>query len=288
MPSYPSQGPIDAGVEVGVGYVEVIAAERGDVTVDVTPTRPGRNGDVSLAAETAVTFEGGRLHVRVPRRFNLFGQSDSVDVRIGLPAGSRLAVESAYGSVRTRGTLGDGRIVAKYGSVSGETFGDLTLDAPYGTVDVDEVTGDLDADVGYGRLSVGRVGGKARVRASHGVTDLGTVGGAADVVTSGALTIGRALTDVTARGAHGAIRVREVTGGSVRLENGYGDVEVGVPQALAAWVDAASAHGAVRNELTPGPDAAAGEGSVELRLRANYGSVTIRRALAIQPTEGSR
>ena len=287
MPRYDVSGPIDIDIEVGVGLVEVIASDRTDVVVEVSPTKPGRSGDVSLAREAVVSFGAGRLRISVPRRLNLFGQSDSVDVRCELPTGSRASVKTAYGSVRARGALGDCRITAKYGNVSADTVGDLVLDSPHGTIDVAEVTGQLDATAGHGHVRIGRVGGDARLRGSHGTIELGTSTGDVEVATSGPLTIDRALGNVTARSAHGAIRLREVTGGSIRLENGYANVEVGVPAGVAAWIDATSAHGEVRNELTPDADAAAMGRSVELRLRANWADVIIRRATSAPRKEAS-
>ncbi len=287
MPIYDVSEPIDVDIELGVGFVEVIASDRTDAVVGVSPSKPGRSGDVSLAREAVVSFEAGRLRISVPRRLNLFGQSDSVDVRVELPTGSRLAVQTAYGSVRARGALGDCRITAKYGNVSADTVGDLVLDSPHGTIDIAEVTGRLDAASGHGNVRIGRIDGEAHIRGSHGTIEVGTTVGDVEVATSGPLTIDRALGDVTARSAHGAIRIREVTGGSIRLENGYADVEVGVPAGVAAWIDAASAHGNVRNELTPDPDAATSQKSVELRLRANWADVTIRRATSAYGTGGS-
>jgi hypothetical protein len=82
---------------------------------------------------------------------------------------------------------------------------------------------------------------------------------------------------VTARSAHGPIRIREVNGGTIRLDNGHADVDVGVPAGIAAWIDASSANGRVLNELTPDPAAAASDRTVELHLHANYGNVIIRR-----------
>jgi hypothetical protein len=285
MPRYDVSGPIDIDIEVGVGFVEVIASDRTDVVVEVSPSKPGRSGDVSLAREAAVSFEAGRLRISVPRRLNLFGQNDSVDVRCEVPTGSRAAVKTAYGSVRTRGVLGDCRITAKYGNVSADTVGGLVLDSPHGTIEVAEVTGQLDATAGHGVVRIGRVDGDARLRGSHGTIELGTSAGDVDVATSGPLTIDHALGNVTARSAHGVIRLREVTSGSISLENGYANVEVGVPAGTAAWIDATSAHGVVRNELTPDADAAAMGRSVELRLRANWADVIIRRATSASRKE---
>lgn len=278
MPIYDVSGLLDADINVGVGYVEMIATDRDNLDVEVSPSRPGRSGDESLARDAVVSFDGGRLRITVPRRLNLFGQSDSVDIRCAVPTGSQVAVETAYGSVTLRGRLGNSRITAKYGNVNADTVDDLVLDSPHGTIDIAEVTGRLDATVGHGLVRIGRVGGETHLRGSHGTIELGTTGGDVEVATSGPLTIGRALGDVAARSAHGPIQVREVTGGSVRLENGHANVEVGVPAGVAAWIDAASNHGRVRNELTADPAAANTDRHVELRLRANYADVVIRRA----------
>ena len=194
-----------------------------------------------------------------------------------MPTGSRVTIETAYGSVRARGVLGDCRIVAKYGGVTADTVANLVLEAPYGSTDIAEVTGRLDVTAGHGVVRIAEVRGDARLRASHGTMELGTAGGDVEVATSGALTIDRALGDVTARSAHGPIRIREVSGGTIRLDNGHADVDVGVPAGIAAWIDANSAHGRVRNELTPDPAAAAKKRTVELHLHANYGNVIIRR-----------
>jgi len=280
MPSYDVSGPIDLDVTAGVGFIEIVASDRTDAVIEVVPSKPGRSGDASLAREATVSFDSGVVRVRVPRRLNLFGKSDSVDVRCAVPTGSRVTVETAYGSVRARGVLGDCRIVAKYGGVTADTVANLVLDAPYGSTDIAEVTGRLDVTAGHGALRVAHVHGDARLRASHATMELGTVAGDVEVTTSGALTIDRALGDVTARSAHGAIRIRETSGGVIRLDNGHADVDVGVPAGVAAWIDASSAHGRVRNELTPDPAAAASDQTVELHLHANYGNVIIRRVTA--------
>jgi hypothetical protein len=279
MPAYESLAPIDADLNVSSGHVEVVASDRADTTVEVTPTSPGRSGDVSLARQATVAFENNRLRVRVPPRLKLLGPTGSVDVRVELPTGSRAEIETGYGSVRMRGQLGATRIVAKYGNVNADRVGDLALVSPHGEVDIAEVDGELDVKAAHGHVRIGRIAGAARLRGAHGALSLGTTEGEVDVATSGGLTIERALGDVTARTSYGAIRVLEAEGGILRLESAYQEVEVGVPFGVAAWVDAASAHGVVRTELAPGPEAAATDRTIELHLRANWADVLIRRAV---------
>lgn len=280
MPAYESLAPIDAGIDVSAGHVEVVASDRADTTVEITPTNPDRSGDVALARAATVAFENNRLRVRVPGRLKVLGPGrDSVGVRVELPAGSRAEIVTGFGSVRVRGELGTSRIVAKYGNVSADRVGDLTLVSPHGEVDIAEVDGGLNVTAAHGHVRIDRIAGAARLRGAHAALTLGTTEGEVDVATSGSLTIERALGDVTARTAYGAIRVLEAEGGVLRLQSAYKEIEVGVPAGVAAWVDAASAHGVIRNELTPGPEAAGTDRTIELHLRANWADVLIRRAV---------
>lgn len=280
MPVFETSEPVELHVDLSVGHVDVLAEHRSDVLAEVLPTDPDKPGDRSLAAGSSITFDGHRLDVVVPKRRSLFGRSDSVDLRIAVPAGSDVEVRSAYGAVRLRGELGRTRVEAKYGAVGIDRTGDLVLTAPYGEVDVRAVGGRLDLEAGHSRTRIGSVAGDARIRAAHGSVELGVTHGAVDARLSGALTIETALGDVSAQSAHGVLRIGSATTGVVRLVNGYADVEVGVPAGTAAWVEAVSAHGAVRNELVAGPAAEQSEQHVELHLTSTWADVVVRRAAA--------
>jgi hypothetical protein len=278
MPSFTTPEPIELVVDLSVGHVDVVAEDTATTTAEVVPSRDGKPGDRSLAESSTVDFDGRRLRVVVPKRLNLFGRNDSVDVRVVLPTGSDVTVRSAYGAVRLRGRTGRTRVDAKYGGASIEETADLVVSAPYGAIDVRAVRGSLDLDAGHGAARIGSVDGPATIRAAHGSVDLGDTRGPVDARLSGTLTIGTAFADVTAKSAHGLLRVESAAAGVVRLENGFAPVEVGVPAGTAAWVDATSEHGSVRNELTSGPAAEATERTVELHLSSQWADVLVRRA----------
>lgn len=280
MPVFETPNAVTLSVDVPMGYVEIAASDRPDTVVEVTPSNPKRSGDVQLASEATVTFADNTITVRVPKKLSLFGPGDSVGVRVAVPTGSAVTVDAAYATVRTTGELGASRVSSAYGAVTLQHTASLTLNSAHGEVDVHRVAGDLDATTGHGRLRVDRVDGEARIKGSYGDIGLGTVGGVIDARTSGGVSVDLAGADVSIRSAHGAIQVREVSGGSVRLENANALVQVGVPAGMAAWVDAASQHAAVRNELTAEPGPRADDRTVELRLRNNYGDIIIHRALS--------
>ncbi|MYR59077.1 hypothetical protein GTY54_23505, partial [Streptomyces sp. SID625] len=83
---------------------------------------------------------------------------------------------------------------------------------------------------------------------------------------------------VTATTAHGNLRVGEVVRGSVRLETSYGAIEVGVREGTAAWLDAHSDSGQVRNRLASSDAPAETEEAVEIHARTRYGSIDVLRA----------
>ena len=118
MPVFPTPAPIDLAIHLPVGIIAVVAADRDDTAVTVSPTNPDRAVDRRGAEETRVEFDGSRLTVTGPKpRFSVIGPSESVDVRVELPTGSRLTAEISVGGVRTEGRLGATRVKASTGAV---------------------------------------------------------------------------------------------------------------------------------------------------------------------------
>ncbi|GAA1831456.1 DUF4097 domain-containing protein [Microlunatus capsulatus] len=280
MPTYPTPGPVDLAVDLQVGALEVVAGDRSDTVVTVSPTNPAKAVDRRGAEETVVAFDGRRLTVTGPRpRLAWMGPTESVDLRVELPAGSRLTAELAVGNVRTSGRLGATRVKASTGTVETDATGDLWVRAGHGNATAGTVEGGAEITADHGQVRVGRVSGDALVKTSHGSLTVGEAGGDLEAKLSyGDLEIGRALGSVRARTAYGSVVLREVSHGSVELESGYGQLVVGVRAGVPAWLDLASKDGRVRNELQgdAAPDPA--EPSVAVRARAQHGDITVERA----------
>lgn len=280
MPSYPTPAPIDLAVNLQVGAIEILASERGNTVVTVTPTNPSKAVDRRGADETSIDFDGRRLTVTGPKpRLAWIGPTESVDLRVELPSGSRFTAEIAVGGVRTAGRLGATRIKNTMGPVELESTADLWLRAGHGNVTVGTAAGDAEVTADHGQIRLGAVAGDAVLKASHGSIQVEESGGDVEAKLSyGDLEITRALASVTAKTAYGAIQLREVSSGSVEVESGFGQVSVGVRPGVAAWLDLSSKEGHVRNELdgdrAPGP----AEPTVAVRARTAYGDIGIRRA----------
>jgi hypothetical protein len=280
MPAFSTPAAIDLAVNLPVGVIEIVASDRDDTVVTVAPTNPGKAADRRGAEETTVDFDGQSLVVKGPKpRLSIIGPSASVDLRVELPAGSRLTAEITVGGVRTLGRLGATRIKSSTGAVEVEHTGDLWLRAAHGNATVGTADGGIDVTADHGQIRVGAVAGDALLKASHGSITVGNSGGDVEAKLSyGDLEITAAHASVTAKTAYGSIQLREVSSGSVQLESGFGQISIGVRRGVPAWLDLASKEGRVRNELDGDAAPAESEQTVAVRARTQFGDIAIQRA----------
>lgn len=282
MPTYPTPTPIDLAINLQVGAIEVCTSDRTDTVVTVSPTNPAKAVDRRGAEETTVDFDGQRITIAGPRpRISWlgFGPTESVDLVVELPTGSRLTAEIAVGSLRTVGRLGATRIKSSTGAVEVDTTGELWLRASHGNATVGVVEGGTEITADHGQIRVGSVTGDAVLKASHGSVLVGESGGELDARLSyGGLEITRALASVSAKTAYGSIELREVSSGSIQVESGFGQVTVGVRPGVPAWLDLSSKNGHVRNQLVGDRAPDPSEQTVAVRARTQVGDITIQRA----------
>ncbi|MET4781036.1 DUF4097 family beta strand repeat-containing protein [Glaciihabitans sp. UYNi722] len=284
MPTYNTPTPIDLAMNMQVGAIEVFAADRTDTVVTVSPTNPTKAVDRRGAEETRVDFDGQRLTINAPRpRLSWIGPTESVDVKIELPTGSRFTAEIAVGGVRTTGRLGATRIKSSMGPVDVETTDDLWLRAGHGNATLGTADGGIEITADHGQIRIGRVTGDAILKASHGSIMVGESGGDLDAKLSyGDLDITRALASVAAKTAYGSIQLGEVSSGSIQVESGFGAVTIGVRPGVAAWLDLSSKEGHVRNQLDGDRSPDESEQAVAVHARTQYGDINIQRARTVE------
>ena len=280
MPTFSTPTPIDLAINLQVGAFDVTASDRTDTIVTVVPTNPDKAVDRRGAEETKVDFDGERLTITGPKpRLSWIGPTESVDITVELPAGSRLTGELAVGAVRTRGRLGATRVKASTGAVDLDHTGDLWLRASHGNATVGTADGGVEVTADHGQIRLGTVTGDALLKASHGSITIGEAGGDVEAKLSyGDLEIGRAAASVAAKTAYGSIQLREVSAGAVHVESGFGQIAIGVKSGIPAWLDLSSKEGRVRNELDGETAPADTERAVEVRARTQFGDITIERA----------
>lgn len=278
MPSFDTPAAISALTRVEAGSLQIVAGDRADTVVTVAPRNPKKDLDVRTAAQTEVSYANGTLTVRTPKS-NLFGRTGIVDVTVELPAGSRVEVDGAWTQVLGEGRFGEVRVKTSSGDARFDTTGPLHLTASHGSITVDRVEGAAEITTSSGSVRVGFVDGPAVLKNSAGTTTVGAVTG--ELRVSGAhgdITVDRAEDSVTATTAHGTVRVGEVARGTVRLETNYGAIDVGIREGTAAWLDAVSGSGQVRNGLAASDAPEATEETVKVHARTRHGNIDIRHA----------
>lgn len=283
MPTFDTPAPITVSLELSVGDVRIEAGDRTDTVVDVRPGDPNKKGDVAAAQQTRVDYTDGRLTIRGPkgrRAFNFRG-GDSIDVHVNLPAGSSLRAEAGVVHLRATGPLGECRVKAGCGEIRIDEAGPVRLGMGAGDIILGRSTGHTELTSGSGALRIGTVDGTAVIKNANGETVVGEITGDLRVKSAnGKITVDRAHATVAARTAMGDIRLGEVHRGGVVAETGFGSVEVGVADGVAAWLDLGTRFGAVNNELDAADRPPPGEHTVEVRADTAMGDITVRRATA--------
>lgn len=278
MPTFDSPGPIAVSVSLVMGDVRITASDRENTVVDVRPASDSAKSQ-RMAEQTLVEYADGRLHIKTPKQLaSLFGRPGSVDVDIQLPSGSRLEGDTGMGDLIVEGRLGDCRFKSGMGTIRLGDTGSLITTTGAGQIHVVSVDGDAEVSTGTGEIRLGRVTGTATVKSSDGEIHVEELAKAGRLTTSnGGIFVGRVDGGLTAKTAHGSIRVREAKRGEVVLQTAFGELEIGIPEGTAAWLDLDSASG-VHHTL----DSVGGPGEVDeqvkIRARTRWGDILIHRS----------
>ncbi|MCF4122337.1 DUF4097 domain-containing protein [Antribacter sp. KLBMP9083] len=279
MPTFPAPTPVPVVVDVPFGNLHVVAGERDDVVVTVLPADPTKSGSVRAAEETRVERDGDAITIVYPaawKQYVLPFAAGGAKVTIELPAGSDLSGKA--GSLYAEGRLGAVDLTLNGGDARVDEAARLDLKVSAGSVIVGRATGPTNVKASAGSVRITEFAGEGTVRASNGTTTVGSVTGSLDVVGAHAdIAVGRVRGTLTARSAHAGIRVDRVESGSVTLTSSYGSIEVDVPEGTAAWLDVASQHGTVRNQLTPTAGPVDDEATAEIHASTGWGDIIIRR-----------
>jgi hypothetical protein len=282
MPAFDTPGPIRVVIEIGVGDARITATDRSDTVVEVRPSDSGAADDVRAAEQTRVEYTDGHLLIRAPkgwRYYSFSGDGGSVDLVIGVPAGSQLHAAASIAAFRGVGRLGDCRVKTAVGDIQLDATGALDASTATGAIVVDRVAGHAEVSTGSGRIRLGEVGGTAVVKNSNGDCWVGAAAGDLRVVASnGDVSVDHADAGVTATTAAGRVRVGDVARGTTSLKTGSGDVEIGIRAGTAARLDLHTHLGTVHNEMDtadgPGPSGQ----TAEVRVRTGHGDIVIRRS----------
>jgi hypothetical protein len=281
MPTFDTPEPVSVIVELGVGNIRIVTGDRTDTNVEVRPSDPTKQGDVTAAEQTRVEHAGGRLLVKAPRgwrQYTFRGGGESVDVHIEMPAGSHVRGEAAVAALHSTGRLGECRFKTGVGEIQVDQAGPVQLTTGGGDVLVGRAVGRAEISTGSGAVRIGEVDGTAVVKNSNGEIWIGEITGELRVsAANGRIAVDQAHAAVDARTANGDVRLGEVRRGEVLARTAFGKLDVGVRAGVAAWLDLDTHSGTVYNGLDAAEGPGPGDEVVEIRARSGFGDITVRR-----------
>lgn len=282
MPIFPTATPIRIDLDLGAGDVIVTASDREDVVVTVLPASPDKPRDQHAVDDVRVDFADGLLSVQRTkswRHYTGIGPTGMVTIELQVPQGSSLRGKTGYGRMLSQGRLGDVSFTTAAGDVSLDTTADVTVSLPAGAISITRADGRADLKASAGAIRVNELVGDAVIKNSNGGTVLGRVLGDVHITgANGSVAIESTRGAVDIKGAYGDITIERAEAGTARIATGYGSVEIGVPDGVAAWLDLRSERGTVRNLLEDAPAPADGTATVALEVGTGWGGITVRRS----------
>jgi DUF4097 and DUF4098 domain-containing protein YvlB len=293
MPTFETLGPITATIDVVRGDVRISADDRGATVIDVRPSDASNEEDVKAAELTRVEYANGQLYVKAPklRSWSIRSAGGSIDVTIDLPAGSQVDGTGQLADFRCDGLLGDCRIKTGLGHVQLDRVDALGLATGVGHISVERATGHAEVATRSGEVRMRELDGSAVIKNSNGDTWIGVAGADLRVnAANGSIAVDVAQAGVVAKSANGDVRVGEVVRGTVVLETRLGDLEVGIRDGTAVWLDVSAKAGKVHSALDAAHAPEPSDETVEVRARTTAGDIVIRRAPAgahVQPHGGA-
>lgn len=280
MPTFDTPDPISATIDVVAGDVRIRAGDRSTTVVEVEPSDSSNDEDRKAAQLTRVEYAHSQLLVKTPKLRSWLPRSTggSVDLTIELPAGSDIRGDSALADFDCDGPLGECRLKTSLGHIRVDRAETVHLRTGIGDIAVDRVTGHAEVTAHSGDVRLRELDATAVVKNSSGDTWIGTAGGELRVSASnGSIAVDLAHAGVGAKSANGDVRLGEVERGAVVAETKLGDVEVGIREGTAAWLDVSSSAGRLHNALGEADAPQTSAETVELRARTSAGDVVIRR-----------
>ncbi|ACU71695.1 conserved hypothetical protein [Catenulispora acidiphila DSM 44928] len=181
--------PFCVVLDISVGSIRLIAADRFDAEVEVRPGDAAESRDVRAAQRVLISNGGGVLRVDgEPAGHRVLGiDPGSVAVTVWLPLGSRVEAKAAVADFRGIGSLGDVTYEGAVGSVQLEEIASGRLAMQDGGITVGRLGGSAELSTQRGDIAVAEATrGTVTLRTQSGQITVGAVGGVSATLDAGA------------------------------------------------------------------------------------------------------
>lgn len=162
MPTYATPEPISVNVDLVLGDVKIIASDRSDTVVTVTPSDPSSVASLQAAQRVRADHSPGSLEIKQSiswhQKISLTEEIGAITVTVELPTGSHVHGKTAVGTVHSEGRLGEFEFTSDAGGFRlGEVANTLRVKATTGDIVIERAHADVDAETITGSIRVAEV-----------------------------------------------------------------------------------------------------------------------------------
>lgn len=275
MPSYTFETPepVDLRVSNPSGSVDVSTHDQPTTEITIEGDERSVNEDVE------VEQRGSQIRVKIEPR-NRWGNGHDYDVQIALPVHSDARVETASAEIHLGGEYGDVRGNSASGEVHLDVANSVRLETASGEIHVEHARDDSKFNSASGEIHIERCdGSKLEVSTASGEIHVGFAAGDLRAnAASGDISAEEVYGDFHAAVASGDVHVDYLHAGEARVETVSGDVDLGVADGTAIWLDIHTMTGDVDVEQEMGGEPTPGQPTLQLRANTLSGDVHVHRS----------
>jgi len=280
---------LELSIENRSGTVSVRGEDRNTVHLEVVAhlwaDDEHEADDQAELIARGIRQEGQRLTIRAPallrpRPFLFFGRSPRIEYQLVVPRSCSASIVSRSGRVDVENISGPLELAVRSGRASARNIGgDARVDSWSGSTQLDSIAGSVSVESRSGGVRVTGCKGNCSIVVRSGSLQIENVGGNLQAETrSGSAAISEVGGSLKLLTRSGSVRYEGPVRGAFNIEVWSGSVRFSVDPESVFFLDAESAHGAVRSDMplrrkaaAPPPDAPT------VRLRTRSGAITIER-----------
>lgn len=233
------------------GEVRIVNDGGSEVTIDVEITVEAANERKAeeLLDMIEVNFSKSGSTVKAVTEIdnNFKSQKNfSIDYKVNIPSDKNLMIENKYGNTFVNNLTGNGNFDIKYGNFTANELktpesGDLKLDLKYGNGSIGEASY-LTADVGYSPLTIEEIKG-LKLESKYATIEV-EEGGDLQIDSKYDKLSFEEVGSVTATTKYTNVKIGELAK-SLRIESGYGGVQVGQVNAGFEFITITNSYGQI-------------------------------------------
>lgn len=261
MPEFACDGPISVNITLAAGSCQVLAEDRLDAVVSVTPHK-NNSKSVEAAEKTTVDFRDNKLTVRAPDMTSwLLGGNAAIDIVVKVPSNSAVSTKSASASITYQGDIEVASATTASGSITVEKAAEASVNTASGDAHVIECVGNAHGNTVSGDLQLDHVGGDVNAKSVSGDVRIGYVGGS-----------------LTGSSVSGDVNVSTMRAGHGRIKSVSGSVSIGIASGTGVWMDLKTVSGTTSSDLAVGDMPTSTAANLELRINTVSGNIDLFRA----------